>query len=221
MTVLIAHRGSHAQATENTLGAFCAARDEGVEMIELDVRRTADGQLAIFHDAQIARTRLNTLTLEELRAVSGVEVPVLEDVLAWGMEVEMGLDVELKEDGYVTEVAPLLAAYPGRLIVTSFLDPVLTQLAALAPEVPRGLLLGVTPMGAVRRVRQCHAHAAVIEMKLLHERLLEALAEAELDALAWDFMPTAPGHARWLGDERISALITDDVPGTRAALALR
>jgi glycerophosphoryl diester phosphodiesterase len=220
MPLVIAHRGSHASQPENTIAAFAAAREDGAEMVELDVRRTRDGELAIFHDPEVARTALGRLSLAELRAGTGLEVPVLADVVAWAAEADMGLDVELKEDGYVSEVTAALAGFDGRLIVTSFIDPVLAQLAALAPELPRGLLLGLTPLGAVKRVRQCDAHAAVIEMKLLGDRVLDELAEAGIDAYVWDFLPARADHTRWLGDPRISGYITDDVPGTRRALAL-
>lgn len=219
MTLVIAHRGSHESRPENTLAAFAAAAENGADMVELDVRRTRDGQLAIFHDPELARTSPANLTLEELRAGAGRDVPVLEDVIAWATEAGVGLDVELKEDGYVETVARLLAAFDGRLIATSFIDPVLAQLAVLAPAVPRGLLLGLTATGAVTRVRRCGAQAAVIEMKQLNPRLLEELATARLDAYLWGFLAARSDHTAWLGDERITAVITDDVPGLRRALA--
>ena len=37
-----------------TLAAFVAARRLGADGVELDVRRTADGALAVHHDATIA-----------------------------------------------------------------------------------------------------------------------------------------------------------------------
>ncbi len=218
MPLVIAHRGSHESQPENTLAAFSAAAHNGAAMVELDVRRTRDDQLAIFHDPEVARTSLAKLSLAELRAASGVDVPVLADVLAWATDAGVGLDVELKEDGYVATVAAALADFGGELIVTSFIDPVLAQLATLAPQIRRGLLLSLTPLGAVKRVRQCDAHAAVIEMKLLGDRVLGELAAAGLDVLLWGFLPAREDHLKWLGDARISAVITDDVAGTRHAL---
>jgi glycerophosphoryl diester phosphodiesterase len=218
MPLVIAHRGSHERVPENTLEAFAAAAEHGAEMIEFDVRRTADGALAVFHDPEIARTPLNRLTLEELRQHAGIEVPVLEDVLAWATDAGMGLDVELKEDDSVDRIASLLNAHDGPLLVTSFIDPVVARLAELAPQVPSGLLLSLTARGAVRRVEQCGARAAVIEMKLLTPRVLDELAAAGLAAYVWDFLPTRLGHAEWLADERIAGFITDDVPGTLAGL---
>ena len=54
--LVIAHRGawgpaSPAAAAENTLEAFEAAIALGADMIELDVRRTRDSQLVVFHSA--------------------------------------------------------------------------------------------------------------------------------------------------------------------------
>jgi glycerophosphoryl diester phosphodiesterase len=40
---VIAHRGDHRQAAENSLAAFRAAIDSGCDMIETDLRRCRDG----------------------------------------------------------------------------------------------------------------------------------------------------------------------------------
>ncbi len=47
---IIAHRGLCSQHKDNTIPAFKAAIDANVEMIELDVHETRDGQLIVFHD---------------------------------------------------------------------------------------------------------------------------------------------------------------------------
>lgn len=48
-----AHAGTH---PENTLFGIQAALDDGVEAIEIDVRRTVDGGLVLMHDATFTRT---------------------------------------------------------------------------------------------------------------------------------------------------------------------
>ena len=50
MTLVIAHRGASAYAPENTLPAFELAVRQGADMLELDVQRSADGVLVVFHD---------------------------------------------------------------------------------------------------------------------------------------------------------------------------
>ena len=53
MTTVIAHRGASNAFPENTVAAFRGAHEMGADMVELDVRRTADGRLAIHHDAHL------------------------------------------------------------------------------------------------------------------------------------------------------------------------
>jgi glycerophosphoryl diester phosphodiesterase len=52
----IAHRGYRAKYPENTLIAFQAALDAGVQMIELDVALSRDRKLVVIHDATLERT---------------------------------------------------------------------------------------------------------------------------------------------------------------------
>ena len=55
---VIAHRGASAVEKENTLAAFRRAHSMGSDAVELDVRRTADGAMAIHHDAALPDGRL-------------------------------------------------------------------------------------------------------------------------------------------------------------------
>ena len=74
MTLTLAHRGDWSAAPENTVAAFRAAERAGADMIELDVRRTADGRVAVVHDPTLARVwgsplSVGRATLDELLAV--------------------------------------------------------------------------------------------------------------------------------------------------------
>ncbi|WP_421979498.1 glycerophosphodiester phosphodiesterase [Roseibium sp.] len=53
---LIAHRGASLVAPENTFEAANAALDLGADIIELDVRESADGVLYVLHDRTVDRT---------------------------------------------------------------------------------------------------------------------------------------------------------------------
>jgi len=109
--LVIAHRGVHTTgATENTLQAFEAAVELGADMIELDVRRTGAGELAVMHDHRLGEVTLDSCSLDEFEQRTGFRPPLFTDVLAWA-ESRIGLDVELKEDGYAEQVAPLLSEF--------------------------------------------------------------------------------------------------------------
>jgi glycerophosphoryl diester phosphodiesterase len=86
--IAIAHRGDWSSAPENTLAAFEAAEEAGADMIELDVRLTADGAVAVVHDPTLERIwgvarPVAQVTREELRELGGEHrIPELADVLA-------------------------------------------------------------------------------------------------------------------------------------------
>lgn len=70
-----AHRGSSIIAPENTLATFKTVLAMGVDYIEIDVRTTKDGQLAILHDGTLNRTTngdgpMKNFTLAELKKLS-------------------------------------------------------------------------------------------------------------------------------------------------------
>jgi len=105
-----AHRGGASCRPENTLAAFRHAIDVGVHQIELDVRRTADGELVVLHDPTVDRTtdgrgRVCDLRLAELRALdagswwrgefAGERIPTLREVLT-AMPPDVWINVQIK-----------------------------------------------------------------------------------------------------------------------------
>ena len=47
--IVIAHRGDHTMAPENSLLSIQNAIDDGVDYVELDIRTTQDSQLVLMH----------------------------------------------------------------------------------------------------------------------------------------------------------------------------
>ena len=190
---MYAHRGAHLDgAPENTIAAFERAASLGAGAIEFDVRRSADDQLVVFHDAKLGRTPLDSLTAAEISARAGFEVPRLSDVLRWAGD-RIVLDVELKEDGYVERVLEPLTDFEaagGRLLVTSFIDRVLARVGQVAPGTRRGLLIGMTAIGAVARTRACGASTLVVQAKLASDRLLDEAGAGGLSVIVWDVLKT-------------------------------
>lgn len=54
--LVVAHRGDWRYAPENSLAAIENAIKMGVDVVELDVQKTKDGQLILMHDATLNRT---------------------------------------------------------------------------------------------------------------------------------------------------------------------
>ena len=108
----IAHRGASADHPENTLVAFDAALRHPVEAIELDLQRSRDGAVVVFHDRTLGkygapRRRVAGMTLKELHRLdagawksprfAGTAMATLDQVLdRYGGRVPLMLEVKLR-----------------------------------------------------------------------------------------------------------------------------
>src|SRR5919206_711274 len=151
MPLVIAHRGASAYAPENTMPAFELAVRQGADMLELDVLRSADGVLAVFHDDTTERwdgqRRLAAAcSLAELQAldIGGERVPTLAEVCAFARERNIRLNVELKGAGFGADVARMLHAerIEELVLISSFVEAALHEFAAASPHIPRAYLMG-------------------------------------------------------------------------------
>jgi glycerophosphoryl diester phosphodiesterase len=158
--LVMAHRGGAGLWPENTVHAFERARSLGVDVIETDVRLTADGVLVVIHDATVERTTGGTgsvgeMTLAELKKLDaaynwspdragsfplrgrGITVPTLEEVFV--AFPDMRFNIEPKQD--VPSLAkPLCRAIrehgmASRVLVGSFRQTVLDEFRRECPEV--------------------------------------------------------------------------------------
>jgi glycerophosphoryl diester phosphodiesterase len=73
--LIIAHRGSSKDLPEHTLKAYLRAIDEGADVLECDVRLTADSHLVCVHDRKVDRTSNGTgiVSTLELATLEGLD----------------------------------------------------------------------------------------------------------------------------------------------------
>lgn len=205
--------------TENTMPAYVAAADAGAEMIELDVRHSSTGELAILHDDGHDGVTLAEVSVAELEQRTGLRTPLLSEVLDWASG-RMPLDIELKEKTHIDRIAALLTAFADAgndLLVTSFLEDALVRMRRHAPELRQGLLFEDSAEGVIERALALGAEVVLPPAELATRELLNAARAASLAVWVWDFFPARDGAL--LADPAVAAVITDDVPGTLAARA--
>ena len=126
---IAAHRGGTATHPENTLAAFREAVALGVHQVELDVRRSADGELVVIHDAEVDRTtdgsgRVADLTWVELQRLdagvrkqarfAGERIPSLRQALGV-MPRDLWVNVQIKYGEPIGAEAARIIAEEGRL----------------------------------------------------------------------------------------------------------
>ncbi len=149
--VVVAHRGAPDRALENSLASFAVAVADGADMIEFDVRLSADGAPVVVHDARTGRTAKENVavasaTAARLRGVrlkNGEPLPFLADVLEL-VRGKVPLNVESKAPGAVAAVARALleAGYPGEVLLSSGLRDECLAARSLLPDLPCGLVTG-------------------------------------------------------------------------------
>lgn len=218
--LIIAHRGAASPARENTLEAFQKAIDLGADMIEFDVRRTGDLRYIIHHDPGISGKPLRAMTLREARDAAramGFHIPEIQEVfeLARG---RIGLDIELKEEGYEREVVHLAAGALGRegFIVSSFHPDAIARVRQSRAGVRTGFIFddagALTPA-----ILRGDADWLIPAETLASGELLDRMNETGKRIAAWTVNDT-DRMKRFLDDDRIDGIITDR---TDAALAVR
>jgi glycerophosphoryl diester phosphodiesterase len=136
--LIIGHRGFRARFPENTMGAFQAALAAGADMIEMDLRLSADGRVVVIHDARVDRTTDGSGAVEDMTAAelgrldagawfdpafASVRIPLLEDVML-SCAASTGLQLELKTDGSRTPAAALADAVLAAVDAHGALDAV-------------------------------------------------------------------------------------------------
>jgi glycerophosphoryl diester phosphodiesterase len=141
----VAHRGASAERPENTLPAFELAIEQRADVVECDVRATADGALLLMHDATVDRTtsgsgELRAMTAAQaadLDAGDGQRVPALADVLRLAAG-RVRVNVDLKEADIVDDAVAQVreAGAEGSVTYISFLPEVWQRLDELAPQSP-------------------------------------------------------------------------------------
>lgn len=148
-----AHRGLwNEQIPENSLSAFARAVEAGYG-IELDLRRTRDGRIVVFHDENLLRmcgvdARVRDLSLDELRQLrlkgSNETIPTFSEVLRLiGGRVPLMIEIkgERADEKLLRPASELLDRYMGPFCVESFSPLILAWFKSYRPGFARGQLV--------------------------------------------------------------------------------
>ena len=218
--LIIAHRGVTSPARENTLEAFQKAIDLRADMIEFDVRRTRDCRYVIHHDPDISGKPIRDMALQELRDRArsmGFHVPEIEEALELARG-RIGLDIELKEEGYEREIVLLVTGtlHEEDFIVSSFRVGSIERVKQCRARVQTGLIFNDAGALTEEILRGGTEWLLPVE-SLAAGELLDRMRKAGKKIAVWT-VNDDNRMKRLLEDPRIDGIITDR---TDAALAVR
>ncbi len=158
--LVIAHRGGQYIFPENTLAAFKGAAELGVDALEMDVHRTADGVPVVIHDETVDRTtdgtgRVDQLTLTELKRLdagyrfappgrdgehpfrgTGVDIPTLREVFEALPHLPMIVEVKENDPELADAVIALIREFDraDRTMPASFHHDLLVRFRTVCPD---------------------------------------------------------------------------------------
>ncbi len=244
---VVGHRGfgsgTAAGYRENSVESFLAAVARGVTWVELDVRRSSDGELMVWHDPRSPAGRpVITQTAAQLAADG---IVALTAVLA-ALPAAVGVNIDVKtviEDATEPEprrthalLAAVLSGYRGtRPFLVSSFDPSVPAYLASRPALAAGAALGLITSENLS-ADQCVAaaanlglDAACVYTATLHldrdddgpgrgsaTHTIELAHRAGLEVMTWTATPAQAVRAAAAG---IDAVCVDEIPAVQAALA--
>jgi glycerophosphoryl diester phosphodiesterase len=161
--MVIAHRGGRGLWPENTLYAFRHAAQMGVDIIEMDIRASADGALVAFHDEEVVRTTdgegtVADLTLEQLKTLDagytwtndngatfpfrgvGIQVTTLDEVLTSLPGIRLVTEIKPPSSEVAIALCRLLRdrAMQDNVLVASFHQEAMDAFRQACPTVATG-----------------------------------------------------------------------------------
>lgn len=225
--LIVGHRGASRDHPENTLDAFRGASTQLADGVELDVRSTADGVLAVCHDPRLTDGRV----IAELDAASlPASMPTLADAI--GVSTPMLVNVEIKHgdhepgfsedrrlaDAVMSAIAELEAVPP--ILVSSFDLATIDRVRVIAAHVPTGYLVlsAIDPIDAIAVCAE-RGHVAIHPNDwFVDEALIGRAHDAGVAVNVWTV--DDPDRIRVLASWGVDAIITNTPALARAALGL-
>jgi glycerophosphoryl diester phosphodiesterase len=203
----IAHRGAAGWAPENTLAAVEKALEIGVDLVEIDLRLSADGHAAVIHDRTVDRTTngtgiVETLTRDELQKLDagswfgqefeGERIPFFEDVLDLVGRRALVL-VEAKTDEAAECAATIIRTRraQSRVIMQSFSATAIRTVNRLDRRIPTAFLMMGTEAalrrktGVVKRVLKLGANALSLRYSAAQPELVEIFLKRAMGVWVW------------------------------------
>ena len=226
MADIWAHRGASRSKPENTWEAFREAKAQGADGVELDVRRTRDGGMAVRHDA----------TLADGRPIKDVDVTDLPaDVLLLDAAIDacegMVVNIEIKnvpvdidwdpDDTMATKVVALVneLGIHERVVVSCFNLDTIDRVRTLDPSIPTGYLTSVRwdQVEALQRaVDHGHGHFHPMD-PVVNGELVRRAHDLGVQVNTWTV--DDPDRIRWLVEECGVDVVMTNVPDVaRSAL---
>ncbi len=232
----IAHQGGGKLWPENTLYAFAKAEELGVDVLEMDLRATVDGEIVVMHDASVDRTtdgsgRVDQMALAEIRELDagdvkdasgqslhrgqGLTVPTLVEVLSRFSTARLILEMKEFTPALAVELCRVLTTREAeeRVLIASFAHDSMSAFRQSCPTVAtsatmrEGLRLNLLNRMRLASLFRSPAVALQIPVAYAEPRLLELADAFNVKVQVWTINDEAV--MKRLLDMGVQGIMTD------------
>ncbi|KAA3637203.1 MAG: glycerophosphodiester phosphodiesterase [Calditrichaeota bacterium] len=210
--LIFAHRGASSHAFENTIEAFDKAIEMRCDGIELDIRKTKDNVLIVYHDPALKHPRrsIKKMRYKEIQKrndLSEYKIPTFEETCKH-LAGKIALDIELKETGYEQLVIETALKYFSKehLLFTSFKKKSLYSIK----EIDDSLLCGylISPKNRIYFKNIDRFDYLLPHYSLCTKRFLDKLRKIGKPIIVWTLDNSERGYK--LFEQGICGIITND-----------
>ncbi len=209
-----AHRGECGIPGLPAADRYRCAVGLGVDFVEIDIRRISDGMFVNYHDDLTPAGRaVRDLSYPELKDELGADLVKIDELIEI-VDGNIGLHVDVKEEGYEAEVVRLIeSSFTRSEVVFTSGDDQIRAIKEQFPSVRAGLSLGDDLTGALpwrearARLSRSRADFVVVHERVARAGMLDRCARARVPAWVWTVNDEAD-IARFMGDSRVAVLIT-------------
>ncbi len=208
--LIIGHRGAAGLAAENTLASLRAARKSGADILEFDIRLTADHIPILAHDPFIAGKRIASTTFAQLQKITAVDT--LQSVLDefYG---KILLNIELKQTHTAAYVYEIVKMYVDKerdwdaVLFSSFKPQLLRELRALNSHTNLALLQHANPFSYILWHRRLGLTA--VGFHRLNANALAVTTAKELGIFTYVYTVDRPDTAKRFARRGIGGIVTN------------
>jgi len=158
--LVMAHQGGDGLRPGDTMAAFENAVGLGVDVLEMDIHSTKDGEIVIMHDSAVDRTTNGTgpiqaFTLVELKELDagyrwteddgqsfpfrsqGIVVPTLREVFTQFPDMLMNIEIKQSEPSIAEPLCQMIRAHgmEEKVLIASFKAEAIKEFRRACPEI--------------------------------------------------------------------------------------
>jgi glycerophosphoryl diester phosphodiesterase len=229
--IKIAHRGFSGKYPENTLLAFKKAIEEKVNMIELDITTSKDGEIIVFHDSTMLRVsginkHIRDLSFDKINDIdagswfnlqySGLKIPKLTDVFKL-IDDTILINIEIKHDAVSffnrnleRKLLSLIKEHKmeNKVVICSFNPMIVNRIRKLEPKISTAYLITQNVNSfLIYLLSKINARYVYIDFNYLNQKNIKKLKSGGLKVIA--FTLNSPNEFKNVLKLGVNGVITD------------